>query len=72
MSVLATILPYLLGAALVVTVAVMFTGIFAMARGGSFNDRHGNKLMRMRVAAQGTAVVLLGLILALSYFRADG
>ena len=72
MSVLAAILPYLLGAALVVTVVMVFAGVFGMALGGRFNDRYGNKLTRMRVAAQGAAVVRLGLIVALSYLRAGG
>jgi MFS family permease len=72
MSVLAAILPYLLVAALVVTVVVVFAGVFGMALGGRFNDRYGNKLMRLRVAAQGAAVVLLGLIMALSYVREGG
>ncbi|HJO72290.1 MAG: HIG1 domain-containing protein [Rhodospirillales bacterium] len=72
MSVLAAILQYLLGAALVATVVVVFAGLFTMALGGGFNDRYGNKLMRLRVAVQGAAVVLLGLIVALSYLREGG
>ncbi len=30
-----------------------------MAKGGDFNRKHGNKLMRWRVALQGTAVLLV-------------
>ena len=54
------------------TVVVVFAGLFTMALGGGFNDRYGNKLMRLRVAVQGAAVVLLGLIVALSYLREGG
>lgn len=67
MDVLAAILPYLFGIALAVTVAVLFAGVIGMAKGGRFNDRYGNKLMRMRVAAQGAAVILLALMFALAY-----
>lgn len=39
----------------------LFVGIAGFAAGGSFNARHGNTLMRVRVAAQAVAVALLGL-----------
>jgi hypothetical protein len=40
------------------TLAVLFVGLFAMARGGEFNKRHGNKLMRLRVMMQGLAILI--------------
>jgi hypothetical protein len=40
------------------TLAVLFAGLFTMARGGDFNKRHGNKLMRLRVMMQGFAVLI--------------
>ena len=36
----------------------LFTGLVSMARGGDFNRRNGNKMMRMRVLLQGLAVLL--------------
>ncbi len=54
-----TILNMLVVGALAVTLAVLFAGIFAMARGGEFNRKWGNKLMRARVATQGLAILLL-------------
>ncbi len=45
--------------ALAGTLAVLFAGVFAMARGGEFNRKWGNKLMRARVATQGLAILLL-------------
>ncbi len=48
----------LLGLALFMTLAVLFAGLIAMARGGEFNKRHGNKLMRYRVIAQAVALVI--------------
>ena len=49
-----------IGAAMI-TLAVLVTGIFAMARGGEFNRKHSNRLMRLRVVAQGIALVLFAI-----------
>ena len=45
--------------ALIGTVAALLAGIVAMARGGDFNRKWGNRLMRGRVAMQALAVVLM-------------
>ncbi|MFQ5958671.1 MAG: twin transmembrane helix small protein [Alphaproteobacteria bacterium] len=45
--------------ALVATLVVLLVGVVAMLRGGEFNRKYGNKLMRARVAMQFLAVVLL-------------
>jgi hypothetical protein len=51
----------LIGIALLAVLGVLFAGLFSMARGGEFNKKHGNKLMRWRVGLQGVALVLLAL-----------
>ncbi len=56
---MATILNTLVVIALAGTLAVLFAGVFTMARGGEFNRKWGNKLMRARVATQGLAILLL-------------
>ena len=48
-------------AAALATVAVLTTGLIGMARGGDFNQRYGNKLMRWRVGLQAAAIVFLAL-----------
>lgn len=35
-------------------------GIFAMMKGGDFNEKYGNRLMRLRVLLQGAALALFG------------
>ncbi len=50
--------------ALIAVLGVLFTGIFAMAKGGDFNKKHGNKLMRMRVILQLIAVILIFIVAA--------
>ena len=50
--------PYLMIGALVAVVLVLLAGIFAMARGGEFNKKYGNRLMRARVILQAFAVLV--------------
>lgn len=47
-------------------VIVLMVGIGGFAKGGAFNLKYGNKMMRLRIIAQFVAVVL---ILAYVYFR---
>jgi hypothetical protein len=51
--------------AMVAVLGVLFFGLFSMARGGAFNDRNANKLMRWRVALQGVALLLFVLFMLL-------
>jgi len=67
MEVLSVLLKILVGIALVATVGALVAGVVAMARGGSFNDRWGNKLMRLRIVAQGAAVAFLAVLAAVTY-----
>ena len=45
--------------ALAATLAVLLAGVVAMLRGGEFNAKYGNKLMRARIAMQALAVGLI-------------
>ena len=47
--------------AMLLTLGTLFVGLFAMARGGEFNKNNSNKLMRMRIYAQGAAIALFAL-----------
>ena len=51
--------------AMIATVGVLFVGIFSMARGGEFNQRNSNKLMRARIVCQGVALVLFAILMVL-------
>jgi hypothetical protein len=46
-------------------VVVLLVGVGGFARGGEFNRKHANKIMRLRLLAQFIAVVL---ILVFVYF----
>ncbi|HVZ30539.1 MAG TPA: twin transmembrane helix small protein [Asticcacaulis sp.] len=48
--------------AMLAVVAVLFAGIVSMARGGEFNARWGNRLMRWRITLQAVAIVALLLV----------
>lgn len=67
MTVLSVVLKVLLAIVLLGVVVVLFTGVISMSRGGAFEDRWGNRLMRMRVALQGVAVALLLALALLAY-----
>ena len=53
------ILPYIVFIVLVSVMIVLLIGIISMLKGGEFNKRWGNKLMRARVALQAFAVLLI-------------
>jgi hypothetical protein len=48
----------------IATLATLLTGVVGMGKGGAFNDKFGNKLMRFRVIFQGLAIgcFVLGLL----------
>lgn len=48
---------------------ILAVGIGGFARGGEFNRKHGNRMMRWRLYAQFVAVVL---IVAFAWFRSKG
>ena len=45
--------------AMLITLGVIATGIIGMARGGEFNAKYGNTLMRARVISQFVALALM-------------
>ncbi|MEM9522714.1 MAG: twin transmembrane helix small protein [Pseudomonadota bacterium] len=49
---------------------ILLTGIGGFARGGDFNRKHANRIMRYRILAQFAAVVMI-LIFA-AYRRIEG
>lgn len=53
------ILLVLLLIAMIAVVGVLVFGLIAMAKGGEFNEKYGNRMMRWRVALQAFAVVLI-------------
>lgn len=47
-------------------VAVLMVGIGGFARGGDFNRKHANKIMRLRLLLQFVAVILIVLFVYLT------
>ncbi len=56
---MASTLSTLVVVALVATLVVLLSGVVVMTRGGEFNRKWGNKLMRARIAMQALAIALL-------------
>lgn len=53
-------------AALLVTVGLIGTGIWSMAHGGEFDEKHSTQLMVARVGMQGVTFLLLLLAIFLA------
>lgn len=52
-------LPILIPLVVLATLVVLGLGIFSMVKGGRFNARNSNRLMRLRVLVQFVAVLLI-------------
>lgn len=48
---------------ILVVLGILIFGIGVFARGGEFNRKHGNRLMRYRIGAQAVAVVMIMIFL---------
>jgi len=55
--------------AVLIVLGILLTGIGGFARGGEFNKKHANRLMRWRIYAQFVAVLL---ILLFVFIRGSG
>ena len=47
--------------AMLATLGILIVGMVAMTKGGEFNAKYGNKLMRARVIMQGVSIALFAL-----------
>lgn len=56
-------------AAVLLVLFILLTGIGGFAKGGDFNRKHANKIMRYRIYAQAVAIAL---ILVFVFFRRGG
>ena len=59
MEALRAVFPMSIAVALAAVLMVLVVGVVGMLRGGAFNRRYGNGLMRLRVILQGVAVALI-------------
>ena len=50
--------------AVVLVGGILAVGIGAFARGGEFNRKNANKIMRLRLVAQAAAVILILILVA--------
>ena len=49
----------LVAIAVLIVLAILLTGIGGFAKGGDFNKKHANRIMRYRIYAQAVAIVLI-------------
>jgi hypothetical protein len=50
---------WLVAVACLAVLVILMVGVGGFARGGEFNRKHSNRIMRLRVIAQLVAVILL-------------
>lgn len=58
MTTISVIFPFVAVACLIVVIILMI-GIGAFAKGGEFNRKHSNRLMRYRIIAQAVAIIII-------------
>ena len=61
---------WLVGIAMAAVLVVLIAGVASMFRGGEFNRKYANKLMRLRVLLQALALVLFAIFML--FFRHQG
>ncbi|MXQ08058.1 twin transmembrane helix small protein [Alphaproteobacteria bacterium GH1-50] len=49
----------IVGIACLIVLGILLTGVGGFAKGGDFNKKHANKIMRWRIYAQAIAIVLI-------------
>ena len=49
----------LVAIAVLIVVAILMFGVGTFGKGGEFNRKYANKIMRMRIIAQAVAVILI-------------
>lgn len=57
---------YIVVIAILLVFVVLMIGLGSFVKGGEFNKKYANKLMRYRIIAQAVAVVLILIFVALS------
>ncbi len=60
---------YVSAVAVLIVAAILMVGIGGFAKGGEFNRKHANRIMRYRIVAQLLAVVI---ILLFVWLRGEG
>jgi hypothetical protein len=58
---MSTFVIVLFALSLLSVLAVLLLGLFSMVKGGEFNKKYGNRLMRWRVGLQAAALVLFAI-----------
>ena len=55
-----------LGLSMLAVAGVLFWGVITMARGGEYNAKWSNKIMRYRIVLQGIALVIFVVVLTVA------
>jgi len=50
---------YVVAISTLLVLGILIVGVLGFARGGEFNRKHGNRMMRYRIIAQAVAIILI-------------
>ncbi len=59
----------LVAVATLIVLVILMVGIGSFAKGGAFNAKHANRIMRYRIGAQAVAVLI---IVGVAWWRSGG
>jgi len=60
---------FLIPIGLIATLTALGVGIYSLAKGGSFNKKNGNRLMRLRVEVQ---AITIGVLMLFTWLIGQG
>ncbi len=60
-----TALYYVIVVAILAVLIILMVGLGSFTKGGEFNRKYGNKLMRMRIVGQAVAIILILIFFAM-------
>ena len=63
------VIPIMIIVGLILTFIVLIIGLISMLSKGDFNKKYSNKLMRLRVLAQGIIILIFSIVLLVNFLK---
>ena len=62
-------IPIIIIVGLILTFIILIIGLISMLAKGDFNKKYSNKLMRLRVLAQGIIILIFSIVLLVNFLK---
>lgn len=63
------VIPIMIVVGLILTFVILIIGLISMLSKGDFNKKYSNKLMRLRVLAQGIIILIFSIVLLVNFLK---